>query len=347
MPPRPARGLLAFQENLVKEFGSSRVPTSPPPLEFVSSGSLTLDYALRKWGWPRGRIVELWGPPDTGKSTVVICSMREQQKRFPDLAVAYVDMEGTFDYDWAEANGLDTSPGRFQHLYPDHSEDASDMARKCCMSGHFSFVGLDSIGGMESKKAFQDKKGDVKAAEDDIVGKNAQVITRMVKHLSSLARQSGTTVLLVNQPRAVINAMSMSDQPSGPRAMKHSTTTRVRMNKGSTLPVKIKIDGADEEVCRQVKATVDRSKQIALGRVAEFWINIQPTDEYGPLGINRADEYATLGIKLGVIKREKENSSWYQIPTCPKVNGEGAVKQLLRDRPELLDVIRPRILEAI
>lgn len=337
-----ATGLEAFQQGLQDKYGKTRAPDKPLPMDYISTGSLMLDWALRRGGWPTGRIVELWGPPDTGKSTIAICSMRQAQLKYPKRAVAYVDMEGTFEEDWAEANGLDMSRSRWEHLYPDHSEQASDMARTCCMSGHFSLVVLDSIGGMESKKAFEDKKGDIKDAEDDIVAANAKVITRMVKHFAKLARETRTTVLLVNQPRAVIGSAGFPDQPSGPRAQQHASTTRVRMSKGSEAPVKMRIDGVDERVAVQVKATVDRSKQVAVGRVAEIWVNTFPTTERGPLGIDQMQDVVEFGIRRGVIIQK---NSYYQVPTQPQVNGKEKLREQVRANPELLNVIRERIFE--
>jgi recombination protein RecA len=333
MPPRRLT-LDAHAEHLRKTYGDrvAARPAGDPVV--VSTGSLTIDHALREGGWRQGRIHEIVGPPDSGKSTTVICSAREQQQAFPHLAVAYVDMEGTFDYDWAEGLGLDTSAEHWMHLYPDHSEDASDMARDCCGRGLYSCVIVDSIGGMESKKAL------AKDAEDPLPGQNAQVITRMVKHLASLARQNSVTVLLVNQYRSQIGSMG-ADVSAGPKAMQHATTTKIMMGRGPEAPRKLKFGGAEEVVAVQVKARVVRSKLVPPGRVAEFWINNRPTEQYGPPGIYTVDEYARIGISTGVIE---QHGAWYRFPGGTQVQGQDNVALALAADNILLTAVRSGVL---
>ena len=273
----------------------------------------------------------------THNSTLAINSMKEQQRAFPDRAIAYLDVEGTFDYDWAEGLGLDTSsPERWRHLYPGTSEEASDMIRECCRSGLYSIAVVDSIGGMESKKALD------KDAEDDLVGKNAQVVTRMVKHLASLARLSSCTVLLINQHRANISSYG-GNVSAGPKAMQHATSTKITMSRTGEPPKKIRFAAGEdpETVAVQIRARVDRSKLVAPGRVAEFWISNRPTEELGPPGIYALDEYATLGIKLGAIVQK---GAWYQFPNSgPQVQGRENVVLAMRADNSLLDSVRSAI----
>lgn len=326
-----------FQKKIAKTYGDRVAERPEGPPDVCPTGSLTLDRALREGGWRRGKMHEIVGPPDVGKSTLVICSMREHQKRYPKLAAAYVDVEGTFDYDWAEANGLDTSKQRWEHVYANSSEDASDQARDFLRSGLFSVVTVDSIGGMESKKAYD------KDADEYVVGRNAQVITRMVKHSGTLARQTSTTVLLVNQYRANVGSLHGGDIPAGPKAQQHATTTRVRMSRGKDSLQLIMEEGADPEVVAvQAKAKVERSKLHPPGRTAEFWINNRPTDEYGPPGINIADEYVTLGLNRGVIEKSE---SWYTAPGAKQVQGKLALMAQLQADEKLLAKIREMVLD--
>lgn len=336
MPPRSVT-LKTHAEQLAKQYGA-RVAAEPegPPV-IISTGSLTVDRALREGGWRQNRIHEILGPPDVGKSTLMHYSAIQQQLADAARAVAYIDMEGTFDYDWAHGLGLDTSPGRWMHLYPNDSEDASDMARECCRSGVYSSVIVDSVGGMESRKALD------KEAEKDQVGKNAQVITRMVKHLATLARQNRVTVLLVNQPRAVISSMGLPDQSAGPKAMQHATTTKLVMSKGGQVPRKLKFGDEEETVSVQVKAKVTRSKLVAPGRVAEFWINNRHTEEFGAPGIYRLEEYADLGIALGVIVQK---NAWYQFPTGTQVQGRENVQKAMAADEALVKAVREGVLTA-
>jgi recombination protein RecA len=334
MPPQ-RQTLAKHAEHLAKVYGDRVAARPQAPALVIPTGSLTLDHALREGGWRVGRIHEIVGPPDTGKSTTVISSAREHQRLFTGRAVAYVDMEATFDYDWAEGLGLDTTPEHWRHLYPSNSEDASDMARDCCGSGLYSSVILDSVGGMESKKAL------AKDAEDPLPGANAQVITRMVKHLASLARMNGVTVILVNQYRAQIGSMG-SDVSAGPKAMQHATTTKVMMSRvgGSDSIRKITYDGNDEPVSVKLRARVARSKIVPPGRTAEFWINNRPTDEYGAPGIDAIDEYADLGIRVGAIAQA---GAWYRFPGGMQVQGRPNVAKALYADKTLAAAVRAAI----
>ena len=334
MPPRPT-ALSAHRDLLVKTYGTRVAEPQQTPSVIISSGSLTVDRALREGGWRQRRIHEVVGPPDVGKTTLMIYSAVQQQLADQERAIAWVDMEQTFDDDWATELGLDLSPERFLHLYPNDSEDASDMARGCCSKGLYSMVVVDSIGGMESRRALD------KDAEKDQVGKNAQVITRMVKHMASLARQKLVTVILVNQHRAVISSMGLPDQSAGPKAMQHATTTKLVMSKGGQAPRKLPFDGEDETVSVHVKARVARSKLVAPGRIAEFWINNRHTEEFGAPGIYKTEEYADLGISLGVIKQA---GAWYTIPPGTQVQGRENVQKAMAADEALLRAVREGVL---
>lgn len=336
MPPRTP--LAAHAAALSRRYGS-RVAAEPegPPV-IIPTGSLTADRVLGEGGWRQSRIHEIVGPPDAGKSTLMINSAREQQAADPERAVAYIDIEGTFDYDWAHANGLATSPDRWMHLYPDDSEDASDMARDCCRQGIYSCVIVDSVGGMQSRKAME------KDAEDQLPGKNAQVITRMVQHLASLARQHRVTVLLVNQYRATIGTMG-GDVSAGPKALQHATTSKVIMTRGHEKPRTLVMDDGEEiVVATQSRVRLARSKLVPHGRSGEFWIVSQPTAAMGSPGIWAADEYAALGISRGAIVPDK--GSWYVFPTGERANGRNAVALALQENPSLMAAVRERVLAS-
>jgi recombination protein RecA len=335
MPPRPSE-LDKFREGLGKTYGGRLAPKreEPAPYRVLPTGSLTLDWALRLGGWIEGRVHEAVGPPDSAKTTLVINGMARAIAKYPRKGIGYIDMEGTFDDAWAGANGLDLS--YVEHLYADFSEQASDQARKLCRSGLYSMVVVDSIGAMESKKALE------KDAIDTLPGRNAQVVTRMCKHLASLTREHGTTVILVNQLRANIGGMG-GDISAGPKEMQHATTTRVQMTGGRQEPVKMQFfPGEDAEiVSRQFRAKVTRSKAIPPGRVGEFWVNNRLTPEYGPPGINMIDEYISVGIRLGVI--DQGGGGMYELPGGVKAKGRGKVIELLRGHAELRAAVRENI----
>lgn len=237
MPPKtkkPARktdfsSLSSLRADLEKKYGTAVVRREQVvKYDAIPTGSLTLDLALRTGGWVTGRMHEIVGNEGVGKTTLAISSMREAQHKFPGKAVAYIDMEQTFDYDWAEANGLDTSDDRFLHVFPDDSEDVSDLLRRTTETGLFSMITVDSIGGMESRQAFE------KDAGEQVMGRNAQVISRMVKHCAVLCRKNNATTLLINQFRANLANPMAGDQSAGPKALKYSTTTKTVMARPAT-----------------------------------------------------------------------------------------------------------------
>lgn len=337
MPPKTT--LAKLHESLSRTYGVERTTVSAAESYAVTTtGSLTLDHALGVGGWVGGRMHEIVGVAGVGKTTVTITSLAALQRAYPDKAVVYIDMEQTFDPWWAMANGLNLDPDRFIPLQPDHAEDVSDMLRETCRSADVSGVAVDSIGGMESKAAFE------KDAEDSIVGRNAQVITRMVKNTATLARQNGITVLLVNQYRANIAAAGRGgDISAGPKALSYATTTKVAMRRTGEPPLVMKIDGEDQEVSRQVRAKVERNKVAPQSRVASFWIVNQNVPDAGlKIGIDGPDEAITLGLATGVIG---QRGAWYDLPGGQKCNGRAAALGILRSDPAAVEAVRAEALK--
>ena len=324
--------------SLERKYGHRAVTSTLAPRQFIPTGSLGVDHILRTGGWPVGLVCEILGPPDVGKSTLVISSMIQALKMFPERGVSYIDMEGTFDYEWAASLGLpcaeeDIESGRWSHLYPEHSEDASDMVRDQTNTGLYSMVVVDSVGGMESKKALD------KEAEKDSVGKNAQVITRMVKALGTLSRIRKVSVLLVNQPRANINALAVNDVSAGPKAMQHQTAIKIQMSRGGEMPRTMVFEPGQpaEPVAVQVKARLVRSKINAPGRICEYWICNRWTDELGGPGIMTRDEVVDVGIRTGALKQA---GAWYTFPGGERFQGRDAVYAAVRHHPELIEQVR-------
>jgi recombination protein RecA len=342
-----SRSLANFAAKLQKDHGEKQVPLKAPPLVVVPTGSATLDWALRIGGFLLGRLYEIIGVKDAGKSTLVLTAAGIYQQRFPERGVAYVDVEGTIDYDWATALGVDCSDkaakaGRWLHLEPKDSETASAMAAECARSGLVSLIIIDSIGGMESRKVLDHDEANPKKNPSTM--SNSQVITRMSKRLATLARDHRVTILLVNQYRANTANPMGSDVSAGPKTMQHATTAKIEMSQvfadGSQR--KSKFWGDEEVVGNMSRARVTRLKQGARSRVAEFFIMTQETDEFGGVGIDSADEYLRLGIKVGVIK--KDAGGYYTVPGIDgRVHGEEKVLKALRDDPDMLKAIHAEI----
>lgn len=347
MPPqtkKPARAvptsLSALRTNMTKTYGEGRVSARArvEPYQVIPTGSMSLDLALRVGGWALGRIHEVVGPEGVGKTTLCINSAAGAQKRYQDKAVGYIDMEQTFDWDWAERNGLDTSDERFLHVYPDHAEDVSDQVKAMIETGLFSLIIVDSIGGMESKQAFE------KQAEEHVMGRNAQVITRMVKRLASEARKHQVAVLLVNQYRANLANPQGMDQSAGPKALKYATTTKVEMRRTSTDALKYDFKDGEGLVVVGVenKARVTRNKIAAANKSGTFWIINQDTPEWGPVGIDQAAEAYAIGTYTEVIDAQPGGYHWMPWTTDKKerIHGKAAVMAFLRANPERAEEVR-------
>ncbi|PPS89523.1 hypothetical protein [Streptomyces sp. MH60] len=344
MPPKSR--LAKLRADLTKVYGDrvTRRDTMTRP-DFISSGSLTLDYALGG-GFALKRTHEIVGPEGMGKTTQTILAMVDAQKKFPDRGVAVIDMEQSFDFDWAASLGLDLDEDRFIHVYPDHSEDVSDQITMLLRDGAICLVTVDSVGGMESKAAFE------KRAEDSAMGKNSQVISRMVKRVAGLCREQNAAVIFVNQYRADIGNPRGGQKSAGPSALKYNTTTKIKMSRTGEPTKKVSISDAvskapaELEVGRQIRARVERNKLAPQGRVADYWFFNKASSKYGPVGIDRADEAITLGIATGAIKRLSTVS--YEMPDGTTVKGgRPGVEAAIAERPELVEQVRLKALEAI
>ncbi|MFI0967026.1 hypothetical protein ACH4S8_37430 [Streptomyces sp. NPDC021080] len=342
-----SKGLSKLRADLTKTYGDrvTRRDQMVPPT-FIPTGSLTLDYAMGG-GFALKRTHEILGPEGMGKTSLANLTMANAQQMFPDRAAAVIDMEQAYDFDWAEKLGVDLGEDRFYHLYPDHSEDVSDQIAMLLRSGEVSLVVVDSIGGMESKAAFEKK------AEDSAMGKNAQVISRMVKRVAGLCRENNAAVIFINQYRADIGGrMAGAQKPAGPSALKYNTTSQLKMSRTGETTRKITLaDAVSEapkelEVGRQLRVKVTRNKLVPQGRSADFWFYNVATDKYGPVGIDQMDEAAVLGMATGVIKRLSSVS--YEFPDGGQVKtGRGGVLTYLAKHPELVGQIRELALKTI
>lgn len=336
-----SRALAAFATKIQSTYGAERISNGAPPI-VVPTGSASLDWALRIGGYQLGRVYEISGPKDAGKSTLSIASLIEHARMFPDRGVAYINMENTFDPRRATAMGLDCSDkakaeGRWFPMLPEHSEHVSDMARDLVESGFISIVVVDSIGAMESDKTLG-KRADKGA---DSVGRNAKIITQMTKALSTLARIKQCTVLLINQPRAAIGSPVPMDVSAGPKMLQHATTSKIEMKGllGDEERRTLKMPGETEPlvVSHKTRMRVVRLKNGLPGRVAESFVNRIGTDEYGPPGIDTADEYITLAVREQVVT---QGGAYYTLPDGTKTQGRIAFARYLREHPDALKVIR-------
>lgn len=338
------RSLAAFAASVEKHFGGQKVSNGLPPV-IVPTGSVAIDWGLRVGGLQLGKVYEILGPKDSGKSTLGISAMIQHRLMFPGRGVGYINMEDTFSPRRATAMGLDCSDeakaaGHWFPMLPDHSEDVSDMARYLISSGFLSCIVVDSIGAMESDRVLQ------KSAEDasKTVTPNSKIITQMTKALSREARRNQCTVLLINQPRAVVGSQGIPDQSAGPKAMQHATTVKIEMKAlgGEDNDRKLRLPGEPDALVVSVKtrARFPRMKNGLPGRVVETFINKVATDLYGPPGFDFPDEYLTLGVRDKLIK---VGGSYYTFPDGTQFQGREKAARYLRENPDACKALRAAI----
>lgn len=328
--------LADFQTAFAKDMGVELEKRSGKNLQVIPTGSLDLDVALGIGGWRAGRIHEIWGAEHMGKTSLSILSCIEALKASPDQMVGWIDMEQTFDDPWAEKLGLDLSKVMFHT--PIDAEDTADAVKRMVMSGMCSFVVLDSIGGMISRAEME------KESDEAVVANVAKIVTRMVKQVSPVATANGTTVLVVNQVRSIIGAMKGPDtHTAGGWALKHVTTSRVRLSGGGEAPRQVRMNGEDIPVSKYVAAKVEKNKSAAMGYKGKFWLTNVATAKHGPIGIDQPAEAVSVGRKVGLIK----GTTWLTLPNGEKFQGKEKTADYLRDNPEEMASLRALILASV
>lgn len=335
-----------FEEKFAKAMGSRPTTKKRKRAPVVSTGSLNLDVATVVGGTPTGRIIESWGPEHAGKTTLAIIEACEFQKAYPNKRVAWVDMEQTFDDDWAEALGLDFSKWWF--YTPETAEDVADAVKQFVSSGLCSYVVLDSVGGMISRLEME------KDADEDTVGKVPKVVTRMVKAASPMAFANGTTVHVINQVRANIGGWGPDEDTGGGWALKHVTTQKrqIRRSGGEGSAHSVKVPGEEKPipVGHKIAVRIQKNKQAPFGRVAELWLHNVETPQYGPVGIDQVQETFDFAKRFKLLG-PKATSGRYHFEDGSEEGVEvlGAPKALeyLRERPEVVSDLREKVLATL
>ena len=327
-----------FDAAFQKDYGEGTLTSDEiRPYEVIPTGSLALDFALGVGGWVLGRESEIWGIDAVGKTTLIIQSVREAQRKFPDRLVFWVDAEHTFDKPWARLHGVDLA--RLRVFAPESAEDVADAVKDAVRSDLFVMVVVDSIGAMipEAEKE-KDADGVVMAAQ-------AKIVTRMVKIAAVECFKHNAALVLINQVRANVSGFGKATMTGGGWALRHSTTHKIEL-KRTDKAFKINQEGKEQEVGHEVACLVERNKVAPPRKRASFVLFHTPTSKYGPAGFDRADEVATMGIKTGVIA---QSGAWYTFGTTgERVQGRDAVVDALRAMgQEHMDEIREQVLATI
>lgn len=293
-----------------------------PDIEYISSGCPSVDAALGG-GWARGRVVEIYGPESTGKTTLALHAIAEVQK-LGEIA-AIVDMEHALDPHYMSNLGIDLDA--IPTSQPDYGEQALDIVQGLVESGAISLVVLDSVAALVPKAELEG------TMEDNQMGLQSRLMSKALRKLVGLASQTKTTIMFINQIRMKIGVMwGNPETTSGGNALKFYASQRVDVRKGKT------VQGADDLASANItKVKVVKNKLAPPFREAEFEI------EYGK-GINVMKDLVVLASNIGVIDK---SGSWYAYQGTRLGQGVENVMKSLLDNPELFTTIRGATLEFI
>jgi recombination protein RecA len=328
MSPTKA-ALKAFRERFDKKFDTTTVrDLSGPPPEFASTGSLALDYVMGG-GFVKGRVSELWGPEQTGKSTLLTIAAARYQLDNPDKMVGWVDVEKTFDLSWGSAHGLKLDDDKFLLVQPGNAEEVADLVKELIMSDMFGFIVLDSVGAMIPQVEIE------KDADEATMALVAKTVTRMVKIAAAEAAKRGVILAIINQVRANLGYGGDITRTGG-FALSHVTTHRLKFRRADA-PIVMGSKGGEVQVGQKIAIKIEKNKIAPPGRTAELTMFNQPTEKYGPTGLDVAyDVFATARTAKVFVQR----GSWYDLPDTTSHNGEAAVLKHLRENPEVVESIR-------
>lgn len=303
-----------YGKGTIMKLGDERVIA----VDAVPSGSLGLDIALGIGGFPRGRIVEIYGPESSGKTTLAIHVIAEAQKKGGIAAV--IDAEHAFDKNYAQALGVDVD--NLLISQPDNGEQALDIAEHLIRSGALDVVVIDSVAALVPRGELEGEMGDSK------MGLQARLMSQALRKLTGAINKSGCICIFINQLREKIGVMfGNPETTTGGNALKFYASVRLDIRRIGQLKDK------EEVVGNRTKVKVVKNKLAPPFKVVEFDIM------YG-LGISKVGEIVDLGVEHGILQK---SGSWFAYDTTKLGQGREAVKELLLDNPELLAEIEGKI----
>jgi recombination protein RecA len=291
-------------------------------IDSIPSGSIALDLALGVGGFPRGRVVEIYGPESSGKTTLAIHAIAEAQKQ--GGIAAFIDAEHAFDQLYASNLGVDTE--NLLISQPDHGEQALEITENLIRSGAIDLIVIDSVAALTPKAEIEGEMGDSK------MGLQARLMSQALRKLTSTISRTGATCIFINQLREKIGVMfGNPETTTGGNALKFYSSVRLDIRRSS------QIKQGEEVIGNRVKVKVVKNKVAPPFRRAEFDIM------YGN-GISRSGEIIDMGVDLGVIKK---SGSWFSYRESKLGQGRDSVKQLVEDNPELMEELEGKIREAL
>ena len=288
----------------------------------ISSGSLGLNIALGVGGYPRGRVIEIFGPESSGKTTLAIHAIAEAQKA--GGIAAFIDAEHAFDRSYAEKLGVNTNELLISQ--PDNGEQALEVADQLIRSSAVDIVVIDSVAALTPKAELEGDMGDSK------MGLQARLMSQALRKLTANINKTNTTCIFINQLRDKIGVMfGNPETTTGGNALKFYASVRLDIRRISQLK-----DG-DEAVGNQTRVKVVKNKIAPPFRKAEFDIM------FGE-GISKTGEILDLGVEYNIIKK---SGSWFSYGETKLAQGRDASKTVIKDNPDLAAELEAKIIEAI
>ncbi len=320
------KALKLTMEKIEKDYGKGSVmmmnEKSGQQQEVISTGSIGLDVALGIGGLPRGRVVEVYGPESSGKTTIATHVIAEAQKKGGMCAI--IDAEHAFDSSYAKKLGVDVD--NLLISQPDYGEQALEIADRLILSGALDVVVIDSVAALVPKSELEGEMGDSK------MGLHARLMSQALRKLTATIAKTNTICIFINQLREKIGVMfGNPETTTGGNALKFYASVRLDIRRLSQIK-----DG-EEAVGNRVKVKVVKNKVAPPFRAAEFDII------FGE-GISKTGEIIDMGTELSVIQK---SGSWFSYNNDKLGQGRDAVKQLLLDNPELSKELETKIREKI
>lgn len=320
------KALQAAMAKIEKDFGKGSImklgDDNIEQVEVIPTGSIGLNAALGVGGYPKGRIIEIYGPESSGKTTLAIHAIAEAQKA--GGIAAFIDAEHAFDRFYAEKLGVDIE--NLLISQPDNGEQALEIADQLIRSAAVDIIVVDSVAALTPKKEIEGDMG------DNNVGLQARLMSQALRKLTATVSKTNTTCIFINQLREKIGIMfGNPETTTGGNALKFYSSVRLDIRRVTGIK-----DG-DQVIGNQVRVKVVKNKVAPPFRKAEFEIT------FGE-GISKVGELVDLGVEYGIIQK---SGSWFSYGGSKLAQGRDATKTLLKDNPELCEEIEALIMQKI